>query len=73
MWVHPINNHRFEKGEYFALYQALHSFEDKFCNWYHMPIKKFNYLLKMIQHRISKWNTNYRAVCAEEHLVITIM
>ena len=73
MWVHPINNFRFEKGEYFVLYRDLCSFEDKFFNWYRMPIKKFDYLLKMIQHRISKWNTNYReAICAEEQLVITL-
>ena len=72
MWVHPINNLRFEKGEYFVLYRDLCSFEDKFFNWYHMPIKKFDYLLKMIQ-QISKWNTNYReAICAEEQLVITL-
>ena len=74
MWVHPINNLRFKKGEYFVLYRDLHSFEEKFFNWYRMPIKKFDYLLKMIQHRISKQNTNYReAICAEEQLVITIM
>ena len=73
-WVHPIiNNLRFEKGEYFVLYRDLHSFEDKFFKWYRMPIKKFDYLLKMIQHQISKWNTNYReAICAEEQLIITL-
>ena len=73
MWVHPINNLRFEKGEYFVLYRDLRSFEEKFFNWYLMSIKKFDYLLKMIQHRICKWNTNYReAICAEEQLVITL-
>ena len=74
MWVHPINNLRFEKGEYFVLYLDLRSFEDKSFNWYRMLIKKFDYLLKMIQHQISKQNTNYReAICAEEQLVITLM
>ena len=73
MWVRPINNLRFEKGEYFVLYRDLHSFEDKFFKWYRMPIKKFDYLLKMIQHQISKWNTNYReAICAEEQLITTL-
>ena len=49
MWVHPINNLRFEKGEYFILYLDLRKYEDKFSNWYRMSRKKFDYLLKMIQ------------------------
>ena len=49
MWVHPINNLRFEKGEYFVLYPDLRNYEDKFFNWYRMSTKKFDYLLKMIQ------------------------
>ena len=28
MWVHPINNLRFEKGEYFVLYPDLHKYEE---------------------------------------------
>ena len=73
MWVHPINNLRFEKGEYFVLYPDLRKYEDKFFNWFRMSIKKFDYVLKMIQRRILKRNTNYReAISAEEQLVITI-
>ena len=34
MWVHPINNLRFEKGEYFVLYLDLRKYEDKFFNWF---------------------------------------
>ena len=52
MWVHPINNLRFEKGEYFVLYPDLCKYEDKFFHWYCMSMKKFDYLLKMIQRRI---------------------
>ena len=52
MWVHPINNLRFEKGEYFVLYPDLRKYEDKFFNWYRMSMKKFDYLLKLIQRRI---------------------
>ena len=73
MWVHPINNLRFEKGEYFVLYPDLHKYEDKFFNWYRMSTKKFDYLLKMIQRRILRRNTNYReAISTEEQLVITL-
>ena len=49
MWVHPINNLRFEKGEYFILYPDFHKYEDKFFNWYRISTKKFDYWLKMIQ------------------------
>ena len=73
MWVHPINNLRFEKGEYFILYPDLRKYEDKFFNWYRMSMKKFDYLLKMIQRRIFRHNTNYReAISTEEQLVITL-
>ena len=73
MWIHPINNLRFEKGEYFVLYPDLCRYEDKFFNWYRMSTNRFDYLLKVIQRRISKQNTNYReSISAEEQLVITI-
>ena len=73
MWVHPINNLRFEKGEYFVLYPDLRKYEDKFFNWYCMSTKKFDYLLKMIQRRILRRNTSYReAISTEEQLVITL-
>ena len=73
MWVHPINNLRFEKGEYFALYPDLRKYEDKFFNWYRMSTKKFDYLLKLIQRRIFRWNTNYReSISTEEQLIITL-
>ena len=29
MWVHPINNLRFEKGEFFMLYPDLRKYGDK--------------------------------------------
>ena len=73
MWIHPINNLRFEKGEYFVLYPDLRWYEDKFFNWYRMSTNRFDCLLKVIQHRISKQNTNYReSISAEEQLIITI-
>ena len=30
LWIHPINNLRFEKGEFFLLYPDLRKYEDKF-------------------------------------------
>ena len=74
IWVHPMNNRRFEKGEFFVLYPELRRFEDQFFNWFRMSVQKFDYLLKMIERRIQKQNTNWReAISAEEQLIITLM
>ena len=73
IWVHPMNNRRFEKGEFFILYPDLRQFEDKFFNWFRMSIQKFDNLLRLITRQIRKQDTNYReAISAEEQLVITL-
>ena len=36
VWIHPINNLRFEKGEFFMLYPDLRKYEDCFFGWYRM-------------------------------------
>ena len=73
LWIHPVNNMRFEKSEFNGLYQDYHKYEDKFFNWYRMSMKQFDDLLKMIERRIRKKNTNFReSVCPEEQLCITL-
>ena len=70
MWVHPINNLRFEKGEFFMLYLDLHKYEDKFFAWY----RKFDQLLSIVQNSLRKQCTKFREpISSEEQLVITIM
>ena len=74
MWVHPINNLRFEKGEFFMLYPDLHKYEDKFFAWYRMSIRKFDQLLGIVQNSLWKQCTTCtEPISAEEQLVITIM
>ena len=74
MWVHPINNLRFEKGEFFMLYPDLRKYEDKFFAWYRMSIRKFDQLLGIVQNSLWKQCTKFREpISAEEQLVITIM
>ena len=73
MWVHPINNLRFEKGEFFMLYPDLRKYEDKFFAWYRMSIRKFDQLLGIVQNSLRKQCTKFREpISAEEQLVITI-
>ena len=73
MWVHPINNLRFEKGEFFMLYLDLRKYEDKFFAWYRMSIRKFDQLLGIVQNSLRKQCTKFREpISSEEQLVFTI-
>ena len=73
IWIHPVNNLRFEKSEFYGLYRDYREYEDKFFNWYRMSIQQFDELLRMIARRLRKKNTNFReSVSAEEQLCITL-
>ena len=41
IWVCPMNNRRFEKGEFFVLYPDLRQYKDKYFNWFHTTTKKW--------------------------------
>ena len=70
LWIHPVNNLRFEKSEFYGLYQE---YEDKFFNWYQMSTQQFDEILSMIARRLRKKNTNFReSVSPEEQLCIMI-
>ena len=45
MWVHPLNNLRFEKGKFYTHYPDLRHFLAKFFTMYRMNIAKFDNLL----------------------------
>ena len=73
LWVHPINNLRLEKGEFFLLYPDLRRYEDRFFQWYRMSTRKFDQLLGIVQNALTKKATNFRKpISPEEQLVITI-
>ena len=73
VWIHPINNLRFEKGEFVMLYPDLHKYEDRFFGWYRMSMKKFDELLGNVRNVLQKKCTKFRElVSAEEQLVIMI-
>ena len=74
VWIHPINNLRFEKGEFFMLYRDLRKYEDRFFGWYRMSMKKFDELLGIVENALWKKCTKFREpISPEEQLVITIM
>ena len=48
LWIHPVNNLRFEKSEFYGLYQDYREYEDKFFNWYRMSTQQFDELKSWI-------------------------
>ena len=73
MWVHPLNNLRFEKGEFYTLYPDLRHFPAKFFRMYRMSISKFDNLLKILYPRLQRKQTNFRSnISPEQQLVLTL-
>ena len=73
VWIHPINNLRFEKGEFFMLYRDLCKYEDCFFGWYRMSTKKFDELLGIVENALQKKCMQFREpISPEEQLVIMI-
>ena len=73
LWIHPVNNLRFQKSEFYGLYRDYREYEDKFFNWYRMSTQQFDELLKIVDRRLRKKNTNFReSVPPEEQLCITL-
>ena len=72
-WVHPINENRYIKGEFYTLYQELRQYPEKFFRWYRMSMEQFDFLLGKLKPGLQKQNNNYRdSICAEERLVVTL-
>ena len=73
VWIPPINNLWFEKGEFFMLYCDLCKYEDCFFGWYRMSTKKFDELLGIVENALWKKCMKFREpISPEEQLVITI-
>ena len=73
MWVHPLNELRLDKGEFYTLYPDLRHFAPKFFNMYRMSVPKFDRLLRKISPLIEKKWTNMREPLSAKHkLVLTL-
>ena len=73
IWVHPLNLDREEKGEFYTLYPDLRNFQKEFFAMYRMNPAKFDELLKILEPRLRRTNTNMRkAISPEQKLVITL-
>ena len=72
-WVHPINNLRKEKGEFYTLYPDLRHYPKRFAGMYRMDVEKFEELLKKVSPLITKkWTYMREPISAEQKLVITL-
>ena len=73
MWVHPLNNMRFEKGEFYTLYPDLRLYPRHFFKFYRMTIAKFDALFQLVGPRLVRTRNNYRkGLESEQCLVLTI-
>ena len=73
MWIHPLNELRFEKGEFYTLYPDLRHFGPKFFNMYRMSVPKFDKLLRKISPYIEKNGPTCENLCQQStKLVITL-
>ena len=72
-WVHPLNNERGEKGEFYTHYADHRKYPERFFQLYRMTVRKFDELLFKVSPYLTKKETNLReTICAEQRLVITI-
>ena len=73
IWVHPLNLDHEKKGEFYTLYPDLHNFNKEFFAMYRMNPAKFDELLKLLEPRLRRTNTNmHKAISPEQKLVITL-
>ena len=73
MWVHPINEMRMDKGEFYVLYPDLHHFPPKFFNMYRMSVPEFDALLKKVAPKLQKkWTIMCEPLSPEQKLIITL-
>ncbi|XP_061501743.1 uncharacterized protein LOC133391468 [Anopheles gambiae] len=59
-------------GQYHTLFHELLKQEDKFFEFMRVSIKTFYFILRRIEHLITKQPTNKPYICPEERLMITL-
>ena len=73
IWIHPLNEDRIEKGEFYNLYPDLQHYPVKFFKFYWMSVSKFDFLLTKLAPRLRKKATNLRLpISPEQMFVLTL-
>ena len=73
IWVHPLNDLRPEKGEFYSLYPDLRHFSRWFFHMYWMSVHKFDELLEILEPHLKKssWALGH-VYSPEQRLVLTL-
>ena len=73
IWVHPLNQERSRKGEFYTLYKDQRKFPERFFENYRMSVQQFDYLLGLVSPLIEGKSCNFRTpISAEQKLVLTL-
>ena len=73
LWVHPLNQERTQKGEYYTHYADHRLFDDRFFELYRMTVGQFDEILHRVRHLLQKKDTNFRmSISPKQKLAITI-
>ena len=73
IWVHPLNQERSQKGEFYTLYKDQGNFPERFFENYRMSGQQFDYLLGLMTPLIEGKSCNFRTlISAEQKLVLTL-
>ena len=59
IWVHPLNEERTQKGEFYTHYTDHRLFDDRFFELYRMTVAQFDELLYKVGPAIAKKETNF--------------
>ena len=59
LWVHPLNQERTQKGEYYTHYADHRLFDDRFFELYRMTVGQFDEILHRVRHLLQKKDTNF--------------
>ena len=58
VWIHPLNEERMEKGEFYTLYPDLRHYPAKFFQFYRMSVTRFDLLLGKVAPRLRRKATD---------------
>ena len=60
IWVHPLNQERSRKGEFYTLYKDQRKFPERLFENYRMSVQQFDYLLGLVSPLIEGKSCNFR-------------
>ena len=73
VWVNPMNDQRYQKGEFYHLCPDLRHYPKRFFHMYWMSVEQFDNLLERLEPLLRKKGSNFRVpISPEQQLVLTL-